>query len=147
MLALLLFLFQFESQAQRAVLKTVAYNLEAPNFACVLYVCSNACAYIVIAYAYNAQRLAGIGRQLAQVNPGRYILAGNELYCHWQLLRDYIIYLLLNCCNLFLGGRAGQGVVAFALLALNVCVAAALAPEHTNHGLVKYVFYSMHRCD
>ena len=136
MLALLLRLLQLEPQTQCAVLKTVADDFKSPNLACVLDVRSNAGAYVIIANTHNAQCFTCIGRQFAQIDPGRYILACNEFNGYRQTLFNDFVHPLFNRCNLLLCRCAGQGIVALALFALNVRIAAAFTPEYPHHCLV-----------
>ena len=77
-----------ETQTQCAVLIAVADDAEVADFACILHMCPNACASVIIAHAYNAQGVACIGRQLAKVNTLGNILAGYEFSCYRQMLRN-----------------------------------------------------------
>ena len=142
-----LILSQLEAQAQSAVLVAVAYDAERAYLGRVADVRPDACAYVIVAHTYNAQCLACIGWQLAQVYPLWYVVTCHELCRNRQVLRYNLVHASLDICYLLLGWCAWQGVVALALLALDVRIAATFASEHPYHGLVQDVFYRMHRCD
>ena len=141
-----LILNQLEAQAQRAVLIAVAYDAERAYLGCVADVRPYACTYVIVAHAYNAQCVTCIGRQLAQVHTLWNIVACHELYRNGVALCYHLVNASLNLCYLLLCGRAGQGIVALALLTLDMRITATLASEHPYHGLVQDVFYRMHRC-
>lgn len=138
-------LCKLETKSQRAVLKRVAYDAECTYLACVLHVCTNAGTGIIIAHTYNAQRLACIGRQLAQVDTLGYIVTCHELNGYRQMLCDDLVHAAFNIGNLLLCGCTGQVIVTLAFLTLDMCITATLAPEHPHHSLVKDVLYGMHR--
>ena len=52
---------EFETQTQCAVLIAVADDAEVADFACILHMCPNACADVVVTHTYNAQRVACVG--------------------------------------------------------------------------------------
>ena len=56
-----------EHDAEVAVVVAGAADAEAANLACVLYVCAEAGAYVVVAHVDEAEGLAGIGGELAEV--------------------------------------------------------------------------------
>lgn len=143
----LFFCLQFEPEAQRAILERVAYYAELPNFASVPNMRPNACTCVVVAHTHNAQRVACVGREFAKVDAGGNIVSRHELNGYRQMLRDDRVNAAFNLGNLLFCGRAGQAVVALAFLSLNVSIAAAPAPEHPHHCLVKDVLYGMHWCD
>lgn len=143
LLTLLLF-YQLKAQAQRAVLPSVAYYLEHSNLACVLDVCSNAGAYIVVAYAYYTQCLACILGQFLKVNTLWNIVAGTILYGYGQILCYDAVYLLFYCCYLFAVGCCVEQVIAFAFFALDMCIATSWATIHSYHCLVKNVLAGVH---
>ena len=141
----IMLLCKLETQTKRAVLKRVAYDAECTYLTCVLHVCTYAGTGVIIAHTYNAQRVACIGRQLAQVNAIGYIVACHELDGYRQMLRDDLVHTAFNLGNLLHGGCTGQSVVALALLALDMRITAALASEHPHHSLVKDVLHGVHR--
>ena len=142
-----LILNQLETQAQRAVLIAVAYDAERAYLGRVADVRPDACAYVIIAHAYNAQCVTCIGRQFAQVYPLWYVVACHEFYRNVMVLRYHVVHASLDLCYLLLGWCAWQGVVALALLSLDMRITATLASEHPYHGLVQDVFYRMHGRD
>lgn len=136
-----------ETQTQCAVLIAVADDAEVADFACILHMCPNACADVVVTHTHYAQRVTGICREFPEVNLLGNIVARHELNAYRHILCNDCVYTLLNLCNLLLCRCAGQGIVALALLALDMSITAALAPEHTNHCLVKNMLCGVHRCD
>ena len=139
-----LILSQLETQAQRAVLVAMAYDAERAYLGRVADVRPDACAYVIIAHAYNAQCVTCIGRQFAQVHTLWDIVACHEFYRNVMVLRYHLVNASLDLCYLLLGWCAWQGVVALALLSLDMRITATLASEHPYHGLVQDVFYRMH---
>lgn len=116
-----------------------------PYLGGVFNVRTNASASIVVADQDQPQRLAGIGRQFAEVHQFGGFFVRYEARCDGQMPVDDGIDLCLDGRDLFVGRASGQLVVALALLSLDMSVARTRATEHPHHRLVEDMLGRMHR--
>lgn len=122
----------------------MANYLEYTYLRSVFDMCSNAGACVVVAHTHNAQCVACIGWQLAQVHIGRRVVACAKFYCYGQLLLYDIVYRRLNGVYIVVGEWTGQGIVALAFFAFYMCIATSSATEHPYHRLVQNMLGGVH---
>ena len=114
----------------------VADDLEGAYFGCVPHMGTGAGAGVVVPYSYQAQRLAGVVRQLRQVHLWWHMVAVDKIDCHFQIPPDDLVDSGFDFSHLFLCGRYIQQIVAFALFPLDMCVSRPRTAEHPHHRLV-----------
>ena len=111
-----LLLLHAEHDAEVAVVVAGAADAEAANFARALHVGAKAGAHVVVAHRDEAQRGAGIGGELAEVDAGGHLVAVHIAGGDGKVGSDDAVYLGLDMAYLLLGGAGGEVVVALALL-------------------------------
>ena len=134
-----LLLLHAEDDAEVAVGKAGAADAEVAYLAGALYVGSEAGAHVVVAHIDEAQRGAGIGGELTEVDAGGYLVAVHVAGGDGEVGSDDAVYLGLDMAYLLLGGAGGEVVVALALLAFDVVDTRAAAAEEAHHGLIQDV--------
>ena len=92
---------------------------------------------IIIADAHKAQRLAGIRGKAVELDAIGDGVAGDILCRDREVTADEVVECALHLGYLLGRGTRREVIVYLRLLALDVCIARALTPEHPHHGLVE----------
>ena len=125
----------------------VAQDAERAYLRRVVYVGTDAEAFIIIAHVHHTYRLAGVVRQAVQVEAALGFGLGDKFLRDVQMAGDDLVHGLFQQGYLFRRRRLGQQVVQLAFLAFDVRFYRASASEQTYHGLVYNVFTCMHGGD
>ena len=115
-----------------------------PDFGRVLDVRPDAGTSVVIADADDAERLAGVGGELAQIDNGGRLVARHELNSYGQVAVDDLVHAPLYLLHHLGRGLFRQLIVALALFPFDMRILRARATEHADHRLVQNMFRRMH---
>ena len=120
--ALFLGLFRLEYDAEGAVGETGAGDAEGAYLTCRCHVLSDAGTDVVVAYAHQPERLAGILGQPVELHSLGNLVAGDKLVVHRQVLADEFVHPSFHLGNLPGCGAGAEVVVDFRFLPLDMGV-------------------------
>ena len=109
-----------ESHSEDTFLVVVADDFEGAYFGSVLYVLTDAEAFIIVAYMNNANRVRGSFGQALHVEASQSFLLGDELHGHWQVLAEGFVHDFFYFLDLCFIRTFCQGEVKLAFLALDM---------------------------
>ena len=138
-----LLLLHAEHDAEVAVGVAGAADAEVAYLAGALHMGTEAGTHVVVAHIDEAQRGAGIGGELAEVDAGGHLGTAHIAGGDGEVGSDDAVYLGFDMAYLLLGGAGGEVVVALALLTLDVVDTRAGTAKHTHHRLVEDVLGTM----
>ena len=134
-----LLLLHAEHDAEVAVGVAGAADAEVAYLAGTLHMGTEAGTHVVVAHIDEAQRGAGIGGELAEVDAGGHLVAVHIAGGDGEVGSDDAVYLGFDMAYLLLGGAGGEVVVALALLTFDMVDTRAAATEKAHHGLIEDV--------
>ena len=109
-----------ESHPEDTFLVVMADDFEGAYFGSVLYVLTDAEAFIIVAYMNNANRVRGSFGQALHVEASHSFLLGDELHGHWQVLAEGFVHDFFYFLDLCFIRTFCQGEVKLAFLALDM---------------------------